>query len=47
MLYANLRALDAADADSILIERVPEGGEWAAIGDRLARATSGESDDRD
>jgi L-threonylcarbamoyladenylate synthase len=47
MLYANLRALDSADADSILIERVPEGGEWTAIGDRLARATSGENDDRD
>ena len=47
MLYANLRALDSADADSILIERVPEGDEWTAIGDRLARATSGDSDDRD
>jgi L-threonylcarbamoyladenylate synthase len=47
MLYANLRALDAADADAILIEQVPATREWTAIGDRLARATSGESDDRD
>ena len=47
MLYANLRALDRADADAILIERVPQEREWAAIGDRLARATSGEVDDRD
>lgn len=46
MLYANLRALDSADADSILIEQVPQGGDWSAIGDRLARATSGETDDR-
>ncbi len=47
MLYANLRALDGADADAILIERVPQERDWAAIGDRLARATSGEIDDRD
>jgi L-threonylcarbamoyladenylate synthase len=48
LLYANLRALDAANADSILIERVPELGDWVAIADRLARATSGEPpDDRD
>lgn len=46
-LYANLRALDAANADMILIEQVPDGGDWAAIRDRLARATSGEADDRD
>ena len=48
LLYANLRALDRADADSILIERVPDDPAWAAIADRLARATSGEApDDRD
>ena len=47
MLYANLRALDCADADAILIERVPQERDWAAIADRLARATSGEIDDRD
>jgi L-threonylcarbamoyladenylate synthase len=46
-LYANLRALDAANADSILIEQVPDDSAWNAIRDRLARATSGEVDDRD
>lgn len=40
MLYANLRALDAVNADAILIEQVPEGDAWMAIRDRLARATS-------
>jgi L-threonylcarbamoyladenylate synthase len=47
MLYANLRALDATNADAILIEQVPGDAAWAAIRDRLARATSGEDDDRD
>jgi L-threonylcarbamoyladenylate synthase len=48
LLYANLRALDAADADAILIERVRDDAAWAAIADRLARATSAEvPDDRD
>jgi len=46
-LYANLRALDAAAADVILIEAVPAGPEWLAVRDRLARATRGEDDDRD
>lgn len=46
-LYANLRALDRANADAILIEQVPGDHDWAAIRDRLARATSGETDDRD
>jgi L-threonylcarbamoyladenylate synthase len=46
-LYANLRALDAANVDAILIEQVPDADAWAAIRDRLARATSGEDDDRD
>jgi len=46
-LYANLRALDAANADTILIEQVPEDNAWTAIRDRLARATSDEQDDRD
>jgi L-threonylcarbamoyladenylate synthase len=41
-LYANLRALDAAGADVILIEQVPDAAAWTAIRDRLARATSGE-----
>ena len=47
LLYANLRTLDAADADAILIEQVPQTDAWNAIGDRLARATSGDADDRD
>jgi L-threonylcarbamoyladenylate synthase len=46
-LYANLRALDAADADAILIEDVPDEPAWFAIKDRLLRATHGEDDDRD
>jgi L-threonylcarbamoyladenylate synthase len=46
-LYANLRALDAANADTILIEQVPAASAWVAIRDRLARASSGETDDRD
>jgi len=47
LLYANLRALDRADADAILIEHVPDDDEWTAIRDRLARATAGVDDDRD
>jgi len=46
-LYANLRALDAADADAILVEAVPGSGAWVAVRDRLTRATRGEDDDRD
>jgi L-threonylcarbamoyladenylate synthase len=46
-LYANLRRLDAADADAILIEDVPRDTEWIAVRDRLVRATQGEDDDRD
>ena len=46
-LYANLRALDAANADAIAIEAVPGDDEWLAIRDRLTRATRGEDDDRD
>lgn len=46
-LYANLRALDAANADVIIIEAPPEGDAWHAVRDRLARATHGEDDDRD
>lgn len=46
-LYANLRALDDARADAILIEAVPEGEGWLAVRDRLARAARGEDDDRD
>jgi L-threonylcarbamoyladenylate synthase len=46
-LYAHLRALDAADADALLIEDVPQDPAWLAIRDRLTRATHGEDDDRD
>ena len=38
-LYANLRALDAAGADAILIETPPDDPAWLAVSDRLARAT--------
>jgi L-threonylcarbamoyladenylate synthase len=46
-LYAHLRALDATDADMLLIEDVPHDAEWLAVRDRLTRATHGEDDDRD
>lgn len=47
-LYANLRKLDAAGTDAILIETVPETPEWLAVRDRLTRATYlGAQDDRD
>jgi len=38
-LYANLRAMDAREADEIWIEAPPDGPDWVAIGDRLRRAT--------
>jgi L-threonylcarbamoyladenylate synthase len=38
-LYANLRALDAEQADAILIEAPPDDATWLAVRDRLARAT--------
>ena len=38
-LYAALRALDAAHADSLLIEDVPDTPAWDAVRDRLTRAT--------
>lgn len=47
-LYANLRALDAALVDAILIEAVPESVEWMAVRDRLVRATHpADEDDSD
>ena len=46
-LYAHLRALDAAEADTLLIEDVPSDAAWLAIRDRLTRATHGEDDDMD
>ncbi|MBY0270338.1 MAG: threonylcarbamoyl-AMP synthase [Burkholderiales bacterium] len=40
-LYANLRELDHAGCDAILVEQPPEQAEWYAIRDRLMRAGSG------
>ncbi|MCW5576457.1 MAG: translation factor Sua5, partial [Burkholderiales bacterium] len=40
-LYANLRALDRAGCDTILVEQPPEDPEWLAIRDRLNRAAAG------
>jgi L-threonylcarbamoyladenylate synthase len=39
-LYANLRSLDKAGAVAILVEQVPDGLPWAAVRDRLARASA-------
>ena len=46
-LYANLRALDHAGADAILIEALPQTDAWVAVTDRVTRATHGIADDRD
>jgi L-threonylcarbamoyladenylate synthase len=40
-LYANLRELDAAHADVIIVERPPQTPEWLAVLDRLTRAAAG------
>jgi L-threonylcarbamoyladenylate synthase len=41
-LYANMRDLDAANCDAILVETPPLlGAEWHAIRDRLTRAAAG------
>lgn len=40
-LYANLRRLDEAGCDAIIVEQPPQSPEWAAINDRLARAAAG------
>ena len=39
-LYANLRTLDKAGCQQILVQDVPEGEKWDAIRDRLVRAAS-------
>lgn len=41
-LYVNLRRLDEAGCDAILVERPPQDPAWAAIADRLSRAAAGE-----
>jgi len=40
-LYANLRRLDEASCDVIVVERPPQTSEWVAINDRLTRAAAG------
>ena len=40
-LYANLRRLDAAACDVMLVEEPPLAIEWAAVRDRLGRAAAG------
>lgn len=40
-LYANLRLLDGAGCDAILVEQPPLQAEWAAVNDRLMRAAAG------
>jgi L-threonylcarbamoyladenylate synthase len=40
-LYANLRALDAAGCNAILVEQPPLEAAWAAVADRLMRAAAG------
>lgn len=40
-LYANLRQLDAAECDVMLVEEPPLAMEWAAVRDRLGRAAAG------
>jgi L-threonylcarbamoyladenylate synthase len=42
-LYANLRALDVAGCNAILVEQPPLEAEWAAVLDRLMRAAAGSS----
>ena len=46
-LYANLRTLDKAGCQQILVQAVPDGERWEAVRDRLLRAATGvaESDD--
>jgi len=46
-LYAHLRALDATEADLILVERPPEAEPWTAVNDRLVRAALGSGADEE
>jgi L-threonylcarbamoyladenylate synthase len=45
VMYRALRKLDEVAADVLLVECVPEGPEWLAIRDRLARAARRDFDD--
>lgn len=38
-IYAELHACDEASAELIIVEALPQSGEWQAIGDRLKRAS--------
>ena len=40
-LYANLRRLDEAGCDALIVERPPQKPEWTAVNDRLVRAAAG------
>ena len=44
-LYADLRALDAAGCERILVETPPDDPDWQAIRDRLERAARGAGED--
>jgi L-threonylcarbamoyladenylate synthase len=46
-LYANLRTLDKAGCQQILVQDVPEGEKWDAIRDRLLKAASSISESGD
>ena len=46
-LYANLRQLDAAGCDVMLVEEPPLEMEWAAVRDRLGRAAAGAGAEED
>lgn len=46
-LYANLRELDHAGCDAILVEQPPDVSEWYAIRDRLNRAAAGSREELD
>ena len=37
-LYGELHRCDAEGAELIVVEKVPEGGDWEALADRLTRA---------
>lgn len=44
-LYANLRMLDEAGCDALLVEEPPLEPAWIAVRDRLTRAAAGSADD--
>ncbi len=46
-LYANLRTLDEAGCDALLVEEPPLAAEWIAVRDRLVRAAAGAADDEE